>query len=291
MAAVHLKIFNKRIRITPSKVILMIFMLALVAFTAMPLIYLLCTAFKPLEELFAYPPRFFVRNPTFQNFSELLSAVDSSTVPFSRYFFNSAFVTAASVLATVYVCSLATYAMTKMTLPGKNVIFTIIVAAMAFSPPVGQISNYIIINGLGMINTYWALIIPKIATAGFFFLMKQNMEQIPNALIESARIDGCTSLGIYWKIIMPLSKPVIATIVVFSFVANWNDFYSPLIYINKQVLRTLPLALQQLQGGAGQVARSGAMAAASLLTTLPTIIIFVIMQSKVVKTMAHSGIK
>ena len=125
----------------------------------------------------------------------------------------------------------------------------------------------------------------------YFFLMKQNMETIPDALIESARLDGCSNFGIYRKIVMPLSGPVLATVVVFAFVASWNDYYSPLIYINTDVLKTLPLALNMLQGGAGQVARAGAMAAATMLTTLPTIIVFVACQSKVVKTMAHSGIK
>ena len=280
-----------RWHIKPSRILLYLFMLLLVAFTALPLVYLVVTAFKPIDELFLFPPRFWVKNPTLSNFSELFTAVSSNTVPFTRYFFNSVLVTSASVVASVFVCSLGTYAMTKMELPFKNGIFTIIVAALAFSAPAGQITSYIIVNSLGMMNTYWALIIPKIATAYYFFLMKQNFEQIPNALIESAKLDGCGSMGIYWRIVMPLSKPVIATVVVFAFVANWNDFYSPLIYINKQVLKTLPLALQMLQGGVGQVARSGAMAAATFVTTLPTIIIFVIMQSKVVKTMAHTGIK
>ena len=125
----------------------------------------------------------------------------------------------------------------------------------------------------------------------YFFLVKQNVEQIPDTILESARIDGCNSFDIYVKMILPLSKPVIATVVVFAFTASWNDFYSPMLYINESSLKTLPLALQMMQGGAGQVARTGAVMAATLLTTIPVVLVFLFMQSKVIKTMAHSGIK
>lgn len=277
--------------VSGAKIALYLVLTLLVCFTALPLIYMVVTAFKPMEELFIFPPRFWVKNPTLSNFSELLGAVDSTSVPFTRYFFNSTFVSVVSVAISVIVCSLATFSITKLKLPFANLIFGIIVAALMFSPPVTQLSNYMIVNRLHMMDTYWALILPKAAGAMYFFLMRQNFILIPDALIESAKIDGCGYLRIYAKIIMPLSKPVIATVIVFAFVANWNDFYSPLIYIQQQALKTLPLALQMLQGGVGQVARSGAMAAATLLTTLPTIIVFTIMQSKVINTMANSGIK
>lgn len=279
---------KRKIRVA---VIKYIFMIALVCFTAMPLVYLVSTAFKPLDELFIFPPRFFVRNPTLANFSELLTVMDNSSVPFSRYFFNSALVSVISVLLTIMVCTIGAYALTKLRLPFKKTIFAVITAALMFSAPVAQISNFIIINKLKMINTYWALIIPKVASAYYFFLIRQNMIGIPDALLEAASIDGCGPIRRFFSIVLPLSKPVIATVAVFSFVANWNDYYSALIYINNETLKTLPLALQALQGGVGQVVRSGAFAASALLTTLPVIIVFVIMQSKVVKTMAHTGIK
>lgn len=268
-----------------------IFMIALVSFTAMPLVYLVCTAFKPLDELFVFPPRFFVRHPTLANFSDLLTVMDNSSVPFSRYFFNSALVSLLSVILTILVCTIGAYSLTKLCLPYKKLIFSVIVAALMFSAPVAQISNFIIINKLKMVNTYWALIVPKIASAYYFFLIRQNMLEIPDALLEAARIDGCGPIRSFFNIVLPLSRPVMATVAVFAFVANWNDYYSPLIYINDETLKTLPLALQALQGGVGQVVRSGAFAASALLTTAPVIIVFVIMQSKVVKTMAHTGIK
>lgn len=280
-----------KINIKLSNIILYVFMTALVTFTVLPLVYLAASAFKPLDELFLFPPRFFVKNPTFNNFVELLSAMDNSSVPFTRYLFNSTFVSVVTIVFSVYLCSLASFSMTKMKLPYKNLIFSLIVATLMFSPSVTQISSYIIVTKLHMVNTMSALIIPKIASSYFFFLLKQNMQEIPEALLESAKMEGYGYFKIYFKIIMPLSRPVLATVVVFAFIASWNDFYSPLIYINKQALKTLPLALQMLQGGAGQVARSGAMAAAAFVSTVPTIIVFLIMQSKVVKTMAHTGIK
>ncbi len=283
------KILLKQISV--SRIFLYIVLLALTAFMALPLIYMIVTAFKPVSELFVFPPKFFTKNPTLQNFSELLLAVDGTSVPFSRYVFNSLLVTVLTVVAAVVVCSLASFAMTKMRLPFKNAIFYIITAALMFSPPVAQLSNFISISNMGMLNTYFALILPKVSGAMFFFLLKQNMEQLPDAIIEAAKVDGCGYMRIFVKIIMPLSGPVIATVVVLAFVASWNDFTSPMMYINQEALKTLPLALQSLQGGAGQVARSGAMAAATFLTTVPTITVFLFSQSKMIKTMAHSGIK
>lgn len=263
----------------------------LVLFTSLPLIYMISTAFKPYDELFLYPPRFFVRKPTLRNFYELLTALDSSTIPFTRYIFNSLLTTCVTVALTVIVSSMGAFALAKYKIPFGNTVFNIIIAALMFSPHVTQIPNYIIVSKLGLLNTYWALIIPKIAVAYNIFLMKQFIEQIPDTYLDAARIDGASDFKIFWKIIMPMAKSAWSTLIVFSFVSNWNDYFSPLIFINKQALKTLPLILQSLAGGPGQVARSGAVAAATFLVTMPTIIVFLIMQSRVMKTMAYSGIK
>jgi len=263
----------------------------LVLFTSLPLIYMISTAFKPYDELFLYPPRFFVRKPTLQNFVDLFTALDSTVIPFSRYVFNSLFTTVVTVFATVIVCSMGAFAIAKYKLPYANTIFNIVIAALMFSPHVTQIPNYLIVSKLHLLNTYWALIIPKIAVAYNLFLMKQFIEQIPDTYLDAARIDGAGEFKIFWQIIMPMCKPAWSTLIVFSFVSNWNDYFSPLIFINRQELKTLPLVLQSLAGGPGQVARSGALAAATFVVTIPTIIVFLIMQSRVMKTMAYSGIK
>lgn len=278
-------------KVNGQKLLLYIVITVLVAFTAMPIIYLVSTAFKPLDEMFLFPPEFFVRHPTMKNFSDLFFMLNDTAVPFTRYLFNSVFVSLATVFATIVVCSMAAFSLTKLKLPFSNLIYNIIIATLLFSPPVTQITNYILVQKLGMMNTTFALIIPKIAGSLYFFLLKQNFSEVPDALLDAAKIDGCTYWGLYAKIMMPMTKPAWATAVVFSFVASWNDFTSPLFYIQKEALKTLPLALQTLQGGTGQVATTGAFAAAALLTILPTIILFVAMQSLVIKTMAHSGIK
>ncbi len=280
-------------KISPAWTFIYIFMFILMIFIALPLIYVISTAFKPIDELFLFPPRFIVRRPTVQNFTELALTLSSSAVPFTRYIFNSLFVSSVVVFCTVITSSLGAYGIVKHKIPGGKTIFAIVIAALMFSPHVTQIPRYLIVNSLGMINTYWALIIPPIAVAYNFFLMKQFTEQFPNDLIESARIDNANELQIFWKIIIPSLTPAWSTLVVFSFVANWNDYFSPLIFTSKQDMRTLPIALQTIAGGpaTASVGRAGAVAAATFLMIMPTVIIFIYMQKKVMETMLYSGIK
>ena len=282
---------KKRLRIRFSSIFGFICLLALLAFTSLPLVYLVCTAFKPMDELFVYPPQFFVKNPTLKNFSDLLTSVSSATVPFSRYIINSVFISAVVMIGTIVISSMGAFSLAKYKPKGANLIFSVVVAVLTFSPFVTTIPSYKIINGLGLMNTFWALILPKIAVAYNFFLMKQFIEQFPDSIIEAARIDGSGEMRIFWTMVMPNVRPAWATLAVLTFVSTWNDYFSPMIYINSQAMRTLPLVLQSIAGGVGTVARSGAMAAATFLTIAPTIIVYVIMQKQVMATMAYSGIK
>lgn len=281
------------IHITFGNVLLYTVMIGLVAFTALPLVYLVNTAFKPLDELFLFPPRFFVSNPTTKNFTDLLQALGSSSVPFLRYGFNSIVVTVITVVCTVIVSSLGAYSLVKFKPPGAKMIFNVILMALMFSPHVTRIPSYMVINKLNLINTYGSLILPNIAVAYNIFLMKQFIEQYPDELLEAARIDGARELFIFLKIVMPSLAPAWSTLIVFSFVSSWNDAFSPLIYITSQAMKTLPLALTTISGGAAgmNVGRAGAVAAATFLMTIPTIIVFTIMQGKVMETMQYSGIK
>ena len=275
-----------------SHFFVILFLTALVCFMMMPLVYLVCTAFKPLDELYLFPPRFFVSRPTVSNFLDLFSAFDSMAVPFTRYIFNSLFVTVINVTLTVLVSSSAAYGLVKHHPRGGNFIFTLVLTALMFSGHVTQISNYMIVKTLGFIDTYAALIVPKIAVAYNMFLIKQFLEQMPDAYLEAARLDGANEWMLYTKIVLPFLKPACATLVVFSFVSNWNDYFSPLIFITKAELKTLPLAVQNIAGvGAASLTTAGAMAAATFIVSLPTIIVFTIMQGKVMSTMAYSGIK
>ena len=195
-----------------------------------------------------------------------------------------------SVVLTILVCALAAYGFAKKRVPFGNALFTLIIMALSFPVHATQIPNYMIVNALGLINTLWALIIPKIAVAYNLFLMKQFCDQIPNSLLEAARIDGSGELRIFFKLVFPMLTPAWATLIVLSFVSNWNDYFSPLVFITDESRKTLPLVLTSLAEN-GNIARAGAAAVGTFLMVLPTILIFVIMQRRVIETMTFSGIK
>jgi ABC-type glycerol-3-phosphate transport system permease component len=265
---------------------------ALAVFTILPIVYMVSTAFKPLEEMFVYPPRFFVRNPTVRNFADLLLAIDALSVPFVRYLFNSLFVTITTVTLGVIVSSMAAYPLAKYPrMPGARLFFSLVVSTLMFAPEVTQIPRYLIVDRLGMIDTYAGLIVPVIAGSYGLFLMKQFMEQVPIELIEAAKVDGAGEWRIFWQVVMPLVRPAWITLVLLSFIGTWNDFFTPLIFTRSEQMKTLPLIMSSIGGGPGVVARSGAVAAASLMITFPTFIMFVFLQRYVMETMAHSGIK
>lgn len=279
--------------IRPVRLFTYFVMTALVAFMSLPLIYMVSTAFKPMEEIFLYPPRFFARRPVLNNFYNLLGSVSTFSIPFSRYILNSLFTTVVTVIMTVIISCMGAYGLVKHKPRGSGFIMAIIIAALMFSSQVTAIPSYIVVNKLNLINRYGALILPKLAVAFNFFLMKQFMEGVPDSLLEAARIDGAGEWKIFWRLVMPCVRPAYATLVVFSFITAWNDYFSALIYTNKSTMKTLPLALQLISGGAGasSLSTAGVAAAASLVMVLPTVILFVIMQSRVVETMAYSGIK
>jgi ABC-type glycerol-3-phosphate transport system permease component len=186
---------------------------------------------------------------------------------------------------------MAAYVLEKLRVPGSSVFFTIIIASLMFVPHVTAIPTFMIVSKLGMVNTYWALIIPKLAIPMNLFLIKQFISQIPDPLLEAARMEGAGEMRNYWSIVMPIAAPAWATLIVLSFTACWNDYFSALIYVQNQALYTLPRALQSIAGGMGNIVRSGAVAAATLFIILPTVLIFVLMQSKVMSTMSYAGIK
>lgn len=162
-----------------------------------------------------------------------------------------------------------------------------------FSPHVTQIPRYMVVNGLNLVDNYLALILPSVAVAYNFFLVKQFMGAFPRELIEAGRIDGAGELHIFFKLVMPAMKPAMATLIVLTFVSSWNDYFSPLIYTSDQAMRTLPLALQTISGGAAaaSIGRAGAVSAATMVMTIPTVLLFTVSQRMVMETMTMSGIK
>ncbi len=280
-------------KISFSRILVYLLMSVLCVFMALPLVYVICSAFKPLDELYIFPPQFFVRNPTGQNFVALFSTLGSSTVPFIRYVLNSVTVTVSVVALTCILCSAGAYGMVIYHPPGSKLLFNIIISALMFSPHVTQIPRYLIVNALGLVDTYLALIITAVASAYNFFLVRQTLVSFPRELIEAGRIDGAGEMHIFLKLVMPSLKPVLATLVMLTFVANWNDYFSALIYTSDQSMRTLPLALQTISGGSGSasIGNAGATSAATMIMTVPTVLVFALSQRKVMETMMLSGIK
>lgn len=256
-------------------------------FFALPLIYAVSNAFKPLDEIFLFPPRFFVRNPSLENFQDLFILMQQSWVPFSRYILNTVFITVVGTVGHVVVASMAAYVLAKHKFPGRTLFFSIVVASLMFSYHVTAIPSYLIMSFLKWIDTYYAIIIPQLAYSLGLFLMKQFMEQIPDSLLEAARIDGASEFRVFWQIAMPTVKPAWLTLVIFVFQNLWNTTGGTYIY--SEELKTLPFALQQIL--AGGIARAGVAAAVALLMMTVPITLFIITQSNIIQTMTTSGIK
>jgi len=256
-------------------------------FFAYPLVFAINNAFKPLNEIFLFPPRLFVRQPTLNNFQDLFILMSRSWVPFSRYIFNTAFITAIGTGGLIIIASLGAYVVSKYPFPGSKKFFSIVIITLMFSGYVTAIPNYLIMAGLGWVDTYLSIIVPAFAMPMGFFLLKQFIDTIPNTLLEAAKIDGAQEVRVFFMIIMPLIKPAWLTLMIFSVQALWNARASNFIY--SEELKTLPYALSQIL--AGGIARAGVGAAVTLFMMIVPLALFILAQSNVMQTMANSGIK
>lgn len=266
-------------------------LLPMAVFMGLPIVYIFSHAFKPMDELFAYPPKFFVKNPTFDNFTNLFEAMDLSGVPISRYLFNSVTSTLAIVLLTIVISALAGFALSKKKFKLKGIIFEINTLALMFVPIAVGIPRYLVIVRAGLIDSFWAHILPVLAMPMGIFLVKQFMDQLPDSLIEAAKIDGASDLRIFFQIVMPLVKPALATIAILSFQSAWNNVEPSTIYINNESLKNFAFYMSTLTSANNGVAGQGMAAASALIMFIPNLVIFIFMQGKVMNTMAHSGIK
>lgn len=264
------------------------FFLVLVAFVmAFPLIYAISSALKPLDELFKFPPTMLAQHPTLDNFSDLFVTMGKSWVTFSRYLFNTVFITAAGTAGHLIIASMAAFVLAKYEFPGGPVFFKLVTVAMMFTGYVTAIPNYLILNGLGWIDTYWAIIIPAFASPMGLFLMKQFMEGLPTSLIEAAKIDGANEWKVFTGIVMPNVKPAWMTLIIFSVQGLWNNPAATYIYSEEK--KTLIFAMQQIQ--AGGIARTGQGAAVQVVLMAVPIAIFIFSESQILETMASSGLK
>ena len=254
---------------------------------AIPLVMVINNALKPLDELFQFPPKIFVRNPTLENFSDLFILMNDTWVPFSRYMLNTIIITGGGMVGHVIIASLAAYPLAKHNFPGKKLLFQMVVLSMMFSWTVTQTPQYMIISWLGINNSYWALILPACSFGMGLYLMKQFMEQLPDSLMESARLDGAGEFRIFWSIVMPNVKPAWLTLAIFQFQQMWGNTGGT--FLRDEQLKPLQYALYQIS--AGGAARAGAAAAVTFIIAAVPITFFLICQSNVLETMTSSGMK
>ena len=268
------------------------YMIPICIVMALPIVFIFMNAFKPVDELFAYPPRLYVKNPTFQNFIDLFNLTSQTNIPMSRYLFNSILYTVITVFATIYMSACAGYVLSKKKFKGRKTLFKINQIALMFVPVAVQIPRYFVIVYTGLIDNFWANILPLLAVPTSVFLVKQFIDQLPDALIEAAVIDGAGDFTIMSKIVMPLIKSPLATVAILSFSSAWGATEASTYFLNNDSLKNFAFYVSTLSNATGNVvAGAGVSAAASLIMFLPSFILFVIMQSRVMNSMAHSGIK
>lgn len=262
-------------------------------FMILPVVYIINHAFKPLDELFMFPPRFIVQKPTFNNFTMLWRAASTTGVPMSRYFFNSLIVSVVTVVANMFIVTMAGYALSKKKFKAKNHLLNLNQIALMFVPIAVTIPRYLIIETLGLTNTFAVHVLPLLAMPVGLFLVKQFIDQVPDALIESAKIDGANDWTIIRKIVMPIIGPALATVGLLAFQIVWNNVETSNLFVNDESIKTLAFYLSVFTDRAaeGSIAGAGMAAAASMIMFLPNLIIFIFMQSRVMNTMSHSGIK
>lgn len=249
-----------------------------------PYYWMFITSIKPPEEIYTYPPRFFVLQPTLEPYRDLFRLL-----PMARALWNSFFVASMVTLSNLAFCSLAGYAFAKLRFPGRDAIFLVMLGSLMIPWQVNLIPGFVLIKELGWLDTFWALIIPKLALPFGIFLCRQYILSIPDTLLEAARIDGCSEFGIYRRIILPLLTPALATLAIFTFLAQWNDFVWPLVVMQSSEMRTVPLIIGVLNGQFGS--NFAMMMAGAVVVTLPMILVFLVFQRQFIRGVFLTGLR
>lgn len=270
-----------------GNIVLILILLIMGSFSALPFVYSILQSLKPLDELFVFPPRFFVVRPTWENYYLLWTNVQETWVPFTRYLFNSVFVSITATTLHVLLSSMAAFPLAKSEFPGRKAISKLIVLSLLFTGGVTAIPQFVLMARTGFMNSYWSIILPAASGSMGLYLMQQFMTQLPTAMVEAAKVDGAGMFRILWKIVMPSVKPAWLTLIIFTFQGIWNSTGGS--FITDETLKTLPTLLSQVtSSGISQV---GTAAAASVIMMIPPILVFMLTQSSVIETMAQSGIK
>lgn len=264
-----------------------LFIFVVAVFSALPLVLSIGMSLKPINELYVFPPTLWPREATLDNYKMLFSLIGSTRVAFSRYAFNTVFITVLTTVIHVIIASLAAYPLSKGNFPGKKVLNQLVLMALMFVPAIADVINYQTIVSLGWLDTYMAAVAPNVATTLGLFLITNYMSTIPDTLLEAARIDGCSDFRIYWSIVMPICKPAWLTLIIIMVQNIWGQTHTSYIYA--EAMKTLPYALQQITTG-GYI-RAGAAQSVGVLMLIVPAVIFIFNQTKILETMASSGIK
>jgi putative chitobiose transport system permease protein len=260
-------------------------LIAIAVIMVFPMLWLLSTSLKgPEENLLAVPPQLIPQSPTLANYVEVWR-----TNPFGQYFLNSTVVSVLTVVINLLLCSLAAYPLARLSFKGREAILALIVSTIMIPFQVVMIPLYILAVNLGLRNTYLGLILPYLASAFGIFLMRQAFQGVPKELEEAARMDGCSDLGIWWHVMIPATRPALVTLGIFVFIGTWSEFLWPLILLDRPERYTLPLGVARLAGSFSLDWRL--VAAGSVLSVLPAILVFVLLQRFIVPTETSSGVK
>jgi multiple sugar transport system permease protein len=263
-----------------------------------PFMWMVTASFQNMSDIFRWPPTWIPRNPSFDNYIRFFQQER-----IGRFFLNSAYVALAVTALQLFTSSLAAYTFAKRQFPGRDVLFMVALATMMIPGQVTLIPNYVILKhiplfggndalgngGHGWLDSYWGLIVPQAASAFGIFLLRQYMKSIPDDLLDAARVDGASEFRIYWQIVMPLCRPALAALGIFTFSYVWDDFFWPLIIISSEELRTLPLGLA-LFVVKNRTAWDLLMAG-SVVTTVPVLIVFLLFQRHFIRGIAVTGMK
>ena len=266
---------------------LLLFIQAFAIFAVFPVAFMVGNAFKPMRELYRYPPTVLPQNPTGQNFKDLLVYASESLVPFTRYLYNTGVLVILGCLGQILLSAMAAFPLAKSEFRGKKLMSSMVVYALMFSGAVTAVPNYLILTKLGLVDSLWAIILPSFASTLGLYLMQNFMEMLPDSLIEAAKIDGASYFRTLVSIIMPVVKPALMTVFIFTFQGLWGNTGGSVLYTEN----IKPLSYMLSRIASTGIARQGMASAASLLSFFIPVLIFVVTQSNVMETMATSGMK
>lgn len=270
-----------------KRLIATILLLGLALIFTVPFIWMFLSSFKRMSDIYTFPIQWISDHMSLDNYKTVLS---QDNPPFMRYFLNSVFVAVLSCSAQVLTSAIAGYAFAKYQFKGKNILFLLVLGTMMVPFQVIMVPQFLLFKTIGIYNTLWSLILPKLTTPLGIFLMRQYFSRIPDEIIESARVDGASEFKIFTRIMLPLAKPIVATLSVLTFVWKWNEYEQPLVFLNDKNKFTLPLGLLNFVDDSG-VTQDQLVLAASVLSLLPLLIVYVICQKHLIAGLTAGSVK